>query len=150
MQCIVELIFTVFVSFTSLQGSIMYWSHAWIMSTVLCLAFYITAVVNAEWSSDSSKKGSLKLLRKTLLLHFRHFPRCFRVENTAAKNICSKVRFQWLKTKVRTHKERPLVEYVKLYLHASPSQTSSSPSCYDKNIKVNSKDVCSAHNRIAK
>ena len=64
----VELIFTVFVSFTLFQESIMYCSHVWITSTVMCLAFYITALVKAEpWSSQSSKKGSLKLLRKDIV-----------------------------------------------------------------------------------
>jgi len=59
----------------------MYWSHVWIMSSVLWLAFYITAVVNAEWSSDSSKKGQLKLLTKgivSLLLTFVLFFRAFK------------------------------------------------------------------------
>lgn len=42
----------------------MNWSHVWIMSTVFYLALDITALVNAGWSSDSSKKGWLKLPTK--------------------------------------------------------------------------------------
>lgn len=70
----------------------MYWSHVWIMSTVWCLALYISALVKAEWSSDSSKKGSLKSLTKdivTLILTFLSLFQC--CKHSCAKN-CSKVR----------------------------------------------------------
>lgn len=42
----------------------MNWSRAWIISAVVCLALDITALINAEWSSDPSKRGSFKLLTK--------------------------------------------------------------------------------------
>lgn len=52
------------VLYSLFRGLTMNWSRAWIISAVVCLALDIIALINAEWSSDSSKRGSFKLLTK--------------------------------------------------------------------------------------